>query len=145
VRVLRLPGLGVRCAVTDHALERYAQRVRPHLEGDQDALWADLRRLVEACGTTSPKRPEWVREDWTRGEVRDSDLWVHCGDVALVVGESAGRCPAVMTTVLCRGGISEIARAGRNKRRSARTYRKGKAKHDARKAPRRSVDLPEPT
>src|SRR5215218_4992001 len=99
-RVLRLPGLGARCAVTDHALERYARRVRPHLEGDEPALLADLLRLVEVCGVTSPLRPDWVREDWTTGEVNESDLWIHCGDIALAVAESIGGCPYAVTTVL---------------------------------------------
>lgn len=148
MRTLILPGLGIHCAVSDHALKRYGERVRPHLAGDRDALRADMRRLVDVCGLTSPLAPSWVRNDWIK-EAVDSDLWVHCGDVALAVSASEGLCPYVVTTVMAKGSISDVARSKRNLYRSGRTYRKRKAKHNDRKAPRRMpprhVNLPDPT
>jgi hypothetical protein len=116
-RILRLPGTDIRAGISDHALERYAQRVRPHLE-EPDELAADLSRLVKAHGTTYRVAPEWVPPDWPNPD----DLWVHCGDVALVVAPSTGGCPKVVTTVLAKGGISDANRARRNGARSARTH-----------------------
>jgi hypothetical protein len=119
-RILRLPGTDIRAGISDHALERYAERVRPGLIGAVSAgtIAADLRRLVDAHGTTHRHPPDWVPPDWPSPE----DLWVHCGDVALVVAPSTGGCPKVVTTVLARGGISDANRARRNGARSARTH-----------------------
>lgn len=131
-RVLTLPG-GLRVAVSHHALERYAERVRPHLEGDRDALFADLGRLVATCGTVGHERPDWVNDDWTvdTGALRTL-FWLDCGDIALPLGETAGRERLLATTLLTRGGISDVARRGRNLKRSSRTHGR-KIKRDARK------------
>jgi hypothetical protein len=120
-RVLTLPG-GQRAAVSHHALERYAERVRPHLAGDRDALFADLGRLALSCGSVSPDRPEWVRDDWTVDAGASRTLWwLHCGDIALPLGESVGQERLLATTLLARGGISDVARRNRNRQRSSRT------------------------
>jgi hypothetical protein len=121
-RVLALPG-GLRVAVSHHALERYAERVRPHLAGDRDALFADLGRLALSCGSVSPDRPEWVHDDWTVDTGASRTLWwLHCGDIALPLGESVGQERLLATTLLTRGGISDAARRGRNRKRSTRTW-----------------------
>jgi hypothetical protein len=120
-RVLTLPG-GLRVAVSHHALERYAERIRPHLAGDRDALFADLARLVAACGSVSHERPAWINDDWTvdTGAARTL-FWLDCGDIALPLGASVGSERLLATTVLTRGGISDVARRNRNRQRSSRT------------------------
>jgi hypothetical protein len=127
MRVLALPG-GGRAAVSHHALERYAERVRPHLEGHRDLLYADLQRLVAACGTVSPDRPAWINDDWTTetDETRTL-LWLDCGDIAVPLCGTTGGERLLATTLLTRGGISDVARRRRNQRRSSRTWgaRKG--------------------
>jgi hypothetical protein len=121
-RVLTLPG-GQRAAVSHHALERYAERVRPHLDGDRDALFADLARLVAACGTVSHDRPPWINDDWTvdTGAARTL-FWLDCGDVALPLCGTTGGERLLATTLLTRGGISDVARRGRNLKRSSKTH-----------------------
>jgi hypothetical protein len=123
-----LPG-GGRAAVSHHALQRYAERVRPHLDGDRDALFADLQRVVAACGTVSSHRPAWTNLDWTADVADDLGVlcWLDCGDIALPLCGTAGGERLLATTLLTRGGISDVARRRRNRRRSSRTWgaRKG--------------------
>jgi hypothetical protein len=122
-RVLTLPG-GQRAAVSHHALERYAERVRPHLDGDRDALFADLARLVAACGTVGHERPAWVSRDWITDDGMGPVpmLWLDCGDIAVPLHGSTGRERLLATTLLTRGGISDVARRGRNLKRSSKTH-----------------------
>jgi hypothetical protein len=122
---LQLPGLQMTVAVTPHALARYGERVRPHLEGNERALHNDLARVVRACGMTTPLAPEWANNDWNDNQPRESDLFVHCGDICLVVRQSSAgsRHPGAVVTALTRGGISEIARAKRNGHRSRKTWK----------------------
>ncbi len=139
---LTLPGLELRAAVTPHALERYRQRVRPHIE-TRSKLHADLLRVVEVCGHTSPLPPDWANWEWEEGSGSDGDLFVHCGDICLVVRQSpeGSRFPAAVVTVLTRGGMSDLARAKRNSSRASRTWRPSKKQ----KMPRRHVHSPQPT
>jgi hypothetical protein len=44
-----------------------------------------------------------------------------CGDIALPLGASVGSERLLATTVLTRGGISDVARRNRNRQRSSRT------------------------
>jgi hypothetical protein len=141
---LELPGAGVTVAVTNHALERYCERVRPHLDGLK-RLHADMVRLAATCGATSPQRPDWATWDWNGGDDEIGRLYVHCGDICLVVKQSppGSRLPGAVVTVLARGHMSEIARRDRNRYRAARTWRK--TRQGGQKMPRRHVHSPEPT
>jgi hypothetical protein len=121
-RVLTLPG-ELRAAVSHHALQRYAERIRPHLDGDRDALFADLERLVATCGALNPDRPAWVHDDWTVETGPERALfWLDCGDVVLPLCGTTGGERLLATTLLTRGGISDVARRGRNLKRSSRTH-----------------------
>jgi hypothetical protein len=139
---LKLPGRRMVAAVTPHALVRYGERVRPHLI-DREALHKDLCRVVEVCGSTSAAPPDWSNENWDGDTREDGDLFVHCGDICLVVRQSppGSRLPGAVVTVLTRGGMSDVARSKRNSSRAARTWRNGKKS----KMPRRHVQSPEPT
>jgi hypothetical protein len=136
--VLELPGGPV--AVTNHALERYGERVRPHMAGYR-RLHADMVRLVGVCGSVQADPPAWVKDDRDREGEREG-CFVACGDICLVVQESpeGSRFPAAVTTVLARGHMGDVARAKRNSRRAARTWRNGKKV----KLPRRRVNSANP-
>jgi hypothetical protein len=140
---LELPGMKTDVAVTPHALERYSERVRP-AETRYGRLHEDMVRLVAACGHTSSEPPVWANEeDWNLEQPRER-IYVHCGDVALVVQHSpeGSRLPGAVVTVLVRGGISETARAKRNAHRGSRTWRK--THKDREKMPRRHVSSRQP-
>jgi hypothetical protein len=116
---------GRRIHMTDHALERYRERVRPHLE-DDDAVYKDARRLVDCAGELVEGAPEWVRYGWV-GENFDARGWLVCGDIAMPLAEDRQRPgKLVALTVLTRGSISDEARRNRNRKRSHRTYAKRK-------------------
>ena len=119
---LRTPA-GERVYLTDHALERYGERVRPHLQAPQD-LQVDAQRLVKACGVLSEAAPEWANCNW-EAEAREPAAWLVCGDVAFVV-EVDGKGRRVALTTITRGGISDQARRERNARRSAKRYARRK-------------------
>jgi hypothetical protein len=136
--VLELPGGPV--AVTNHALERYGERVRPHLAGLK-RLHADMARLVGVCGCVQDDPPAWVKDDWDREGEREG-RFVVCGDICLVLQLSpeGSRYPSAVVTVLAKGHMGDVARAKRNSRRAARTWRNGKKV----KLPRRRVNSANP-
>jgi hypothetical protein len=114
---------GRRIYMTDHAVERYRERVRPHLETDGD-VYLDAKRLVDCAGEMSDTAPEWVRYEWV-GEHMEPRGWLVCGDIAMPVTEDRERPgKLVALTVLTRGSISDESRRERNRRRSARTHGK---------------------
>jgi hypothetical protein len=139
--VLELPDGPV--AVTNHALERYGERVRPYLDGLR-RLHADMVRLVGVCAVVQDDPPAWVKDDWDREGKRER-RFVVCGDICLVLQLSpeGSRYPAAIVTVLAKGHMGDAARAKRNDRRAARTWRK--TRQGAVKMPRRHVHSPEPT
>jgi hypothetical protein len=116
---------GRRAYMTDHAIERYGQRVRPHLQRP-DELYADARRLVEVAGVLAEDPPEWVAYEWV-GEHMEARGWLVCGDIAMPLAEDRQRPGRLVAlTVLTRGSISDEARRNRNRKRSHRTYAKRK-------------------
>ena len=137
-----LPAPGRRVYMTDHALERYRDRVRPHLEDDV-ALHRDAYRLVEVCGVLTERAPEWANLQYT-DEPNEPDAWLVCGDVAFVLAVDRQRpSRLVALTVITRGGISELARTNRNRRRSQRTHAKRRRNKMDSKLARRTLDVDE--
>lgn len=124
-----------RVFVTDHALERYRERVRPHLE-DAEAVWADMRRLARTCGELRATPPEWYREAWETAE--KPCRWLLCGDIAIVCQREAERDRLVAVTTIVRGGISDAARAARNRRKAGKRHRRAHARKGDRGARERS-------
>lgn len=107
--------------ISDHAVERYVERVRPGL--GFVAARRELRRLIEA-GTLTATAPEWVAES---ADV--SDAYLDAGDVAIClnVDNSRGGRKLVAATVLIRGSLPPLTRERRNKaRRARRATRKGR-------------------
>ena len=117
---------GRRAYMTDHAIERWRQRVRPHLDSDEQAH-ADAVRLVSAVGEFSETPPAWVNGNWARELETEGRGWLVLGDICMPLAEDRekpGRLVAL--TVLTRGGISDESRKVRNRMRSHRTYAKRK-------------------
>lgn len=124
----RLTVAGRRAYMTDHAVARYRERVRPHLDSDE-AAHADARRLVERVGELADEAPAWVNGNWKAELETKACGWVHCGDICMPLAddrEKPGTGRLVVLTVLTRGGISDETRASRNKRRASRTRAKRK-------------------
>ena len=113
-----------RIYMTLHALQRYGERVRPHL-ASYERMHADCARLVQVAGELSDVPPAWINGHWEREMDAEPRGWLVCGDICMPLAEDRekpGRLVALST--LTRGGISDIARADRNRRRSARTHAK---------------------
>ena len=121
---LQTPG-GFIVHMTDHAIARYRERVRPHLDDDL-AVYRDAQRLVNVCGMLETETPAWA--GCLDGS--EPEMWLVCGDVAFVCALDRRR-PGVMValTVVTRGGISDEARQARNRKRSARTWARRKGRH----------------
>jgi hypothetical protein len=117
---------GRRAHMTLHAIERYRDRVRPHLNS-YEKIHADAQRLVEVCGLLADEPPAWINGAWEAEREMDTEPrgWLICGDICFPLAEDRerpGRLAAL--TVLTKGGISDEARLSRNRRRSARTHGK---------------------
>jgi hypothetical protein len=142
-----LPVEGRRVWMTLHAVERYRDRVRPHL-ASYDAVHADAARLTGVCGVLATEAPGWVNGTWEEERQKDTEPrgWLVCGDICMPLAddrEKPGKLVAL--TVLTRGGISDEARTARNRRRSQRTSarRKRNKQGDRLERGRRPVSIPE--
>jgi len=106
----------MRLGVTNHAVTRYIERVKPAF--DFEVAKAELLAFVNAV-EPAPEPPQWVRavEPDTTAFIEISD-----GIVAMIKDDS-------VTTVLTRSGHSPEARvainAAKRKRRAARRWRSG--------------------
>jgi hypothetical protein len=108
----------VAIRVSDHAVVRYRERVRPGLEHGQAC--SDLERLLEH-GYISSRAPVWLRA--TQGQ-RSAYYYLVVGDIALPLDPCArDRECLVALTCLIRGGLSDAARASRNLKRRRRPSR----------------------
>jgi hypothetical protein len=123
-----LPVDGRRVWMTLHAIERYRDRVRPHLNS-YDAIAADAARLAGVCGVLADRSPAWVNGTWEAEREMDTEPrgWLVCGDICMPLAEDREKPgKLVALTVLTRGGISDETRLTRNRRRAHRTYAKRK-------------------
>lgn len=113
----------MRLGVTDHAVKRYIERVKPAF--DFPTAKAELLGFVNAI-EVQPEPPSWVRM-----VEPDTDAFVHIseGIVAMVKRDS-------VTTVMTRGGHSDPVRAAINeekrRKRAARRWRSGLKAQDRR-------------
>lgn len=104
--------------LTDHAIRRYVERVRPGLPRSVAAR--ELVYLLRAVAVMAEYPPSWVNPN---PDAPPADEWLLIGDdVALPVVDRA------IMTVLTKGGMSPKARASRNaeaaKRRKRRRQRR---------------------
>lgn len=101
-----------RVQVTEHAIERYQERVRPTLE--VAAAKRELVALVEMAGAPTPEPPAWA--DYVH-PAPDSYLVLSDGVLGLIRG---GR----MTSVIVRGAMAPEYREAKRKERRARRQKK---------------------
>ena len=104
--------------VSDHAIKRYGERVRPGLAYAD--LEAEVLRVVRTFGVVCQEPPEWMEPDGR--------------DVAWLVVEDGICFPLqpsrdsdelfVATTCMVRGGMPERLRRRRNHRRAIRASRR---------------------
>jgi hypothetical protein len=95
--------------VSDHAVERYIERVRPHLTMQRGRF--ELERLVRNEGVILDAPPAWVHE--SDDVDRRADAWVEIGSTGLV-------CPVyrrIVLTIMHPGGMSTTVRERRNERK----------------------------
>jgi hypothetical protein len=107
--------------LSDHAIERYQERVRPGL--DRQAALEDLRHTLTSAGVWSLEAPDWL-------DTQHGDGFVLLGDDVALPIQAAPDGALVATTCLTRGGMDD----GRRDVRKAR-----KAKLRAQRAERRRL------
>lgn len=104
--------------VSDHAVVRYRERVRPGLDHGQAC--SDLQRLLEH-GFISSRAPLWLRTT----QAQRSAYYLVVGDIALPLDPcTRDRERLVALTCLTRGGLSDAVRASRNLKRHRRPSRR---------------------
>lgn len=105
--------------VTQHAAERYVERVKPALTVSQAAV--EIRHLAELAGEPTEK-PSWVINEERREQM---DGWLPISDgICLPLHRVNGRW--VARTILTRAGLSPERRSSRRdaKRRRKKRDRK---------------------
>lgn len=113
------------CRVTTHAISRFRERVRPAL------TWEHAERefrAVLALAEETLHAPAWLAER----QRQHADRYLVLGDLVMPLTPSAvtpGRW--LVTTCLTRGGISDVAREGRNSRRRRRQRPEGRRRDPA--------------
>jgi hypothetical protein len=103
----------VKLGVTNHAAERFQERVKPALGLIQARQ--ELVALVEMTDAEIASEPP----DWLRGFRPDSDGYIELSD-----GVVAGVMDGVIATILVRGGAPSSYRQQRNENRARRRARK---------------------
>jgi hypothetical protein len=112
--------------LTAHAIERYRDRVKPHLTFGEAS--AELRRLLRHATVVS-ERPSWSNDRY-----EDATYVVLSDGIALVV-RSDQYAAGVAVTCLTRAGVSDETRTKRNRRRPRRTVFGGRSRNDRRARP----------
>jgi hypothetical protein len=125
----------MRFIVTDHALDRFVERVRPSLGREQasDELW----RLLERARVVGHP-PGW----YVPGGDADADRYVLLTPEIVLPGVQLPSGRIRLMSCICRGGIGAEARERRNARRARRRRRSGarvKRQMDAAAAARRPL------
>lgn len=108
-----------RLALSEHAVQRYIERVAPVLTFDQ--AHDQLLLLVRTEGVTQREAPPWVNDlppDQTHyeGGRREIDGWVDLGRTGIWLPVRNSTC----LSVLVQGGMSPEKRAARNARKAKR-------------------------
>jgi len=112
--------------LSSHAIERYRDRVKPHLTFEEAG--DELRRLVRHA-TISSQRPSWTNDE------REDATYAVLSDGIVLVVLSDQYAARIAVTCLTRGGVSDEARAKRNRRRPRRTVFGGRSRKDRRRRP----------
>lgn len=101
-------------SITNHAVERYIERVRPALE--IGPARTEMTRLARDCGIRTTEPPDWVASHdikIQRGqEVPDSYIDIGNTGIVFVLYKNT------MVTVLTRAGMGSTARQTRNAKKA---------------------------
>jgi len=99
--------------LTPHAQERYWDRVKARIQ-DQDQASKDLERLIIDFGSIVSTPPEWHAPQASK---HVTTHWLVIGELDFIfpLAQESTRFHAL--TCLTRGGLSQMARERRNKRR----------------------------
>ncbi len=109
----------MKITATDHAVQRYNERVRPGLS--VQAARADLERLIREHAQIV-ERPAWCVE--ARGGKSDATHWVTIGPDVVLPCAKTMRHALVALTVITNHGLSARARAKRTAERRAEKRRR---------------------
>ncbi len=112
----------MRFVITDHAVQRFIERVRPGF--GPLAARAELGRLLRTYGEMSGE-PPWFAE---REVERQPDAWVRVDDDLFFPCRRMSTRTLVVDTVLTRGSISQLTRDERNARRRKRAAARRRAR-----------------
>jgi hypothetical protein len=112
--------------VTEHAIKRYGERVRPALDDSQ--LEAEVLRVVHDVGEVS-----WHPLGWCVADDAKTVGWIHVGpDIAFPLQFHWSRLGVlVATTCLTRGSFGEDMREARNRRARDRRQRRAARRRDS--------------
>lgn len=126
--------------VSQHAVRRYVERLKPALDGDMGTARRELEQLVGQA-TVVKDRPEWIpdaRDDADRDEAHRWLVVEGCGIVMPVNRQY------VVLTVLANGGLSDQTRQRRNDRRRDRQHRRrARSQRYISKGPQQRAWLPD--
>lgn len=132
---------GRRVVLTDHAVERYVDRIRHDWEPEAAEL--DLTALLESVGTVDGP-PEWRARRGPGSDYEDSRFWAYLGDgIAFpLLPDPAGRDYLVAMTCMTKGGMAASARKARSRRQKLRRgARRGPKFRGGRPSPEPEADL----
>lgn len=113
--------------ITDHAADRYIERVRPSCPGRRDAE-REIQRLVQEHGVLVDEPPVWL------GGWRDEDVsWVSpehsvgyvvCGCVVFALAWVPGQPQVQLVTTIAQGTIPDSVRAAKTRQHRGRRRRR---------------------
>lgn len=103
--------------VSEHAIDRYIERIAPHLEDERDRVKEIILRLVRQSHIR-PRRPDWVGE-WPVDkpvEHLGCDQWACLVELGIAFPLRQGW----VLTVMARASLSDSQREKRNARAARR-------------------------
>jgi hypothetical protein len=127
IRLARYRGAMLVVEVTEHAIERYGERVRPSLATGQ--LESEVLHVVEQVGVIC-----WQPLEWCLTSDDPTTIgWLNVGaDICFPLQFHRGkRGVLVATTCLTRGLLTEHARAEMNRRARNRRRRRAARRRDS--------------
>lgn len=110
--------MGVRTIyVSEHAIDRYIERVAPGMVDRREDVHELIIRLVRVDAHTRPRVPDWVYRDPTQpNEAVGVEQWA----VLVELGIAFPLRDGWVLSTLTRAGLSEHQREKRNQRRAHR-------------------------
>lgn len=114
-----------RIHVSQHAVDRYIERIAPGMAGRRADVRKLIVRLVRSDAVVRPEPPEWLPVyDSATADAPNETVGVECWAVLVELGIAFPMRNGWVVTTLARAGLSPEVRARRNGRRSARSERR---------------------